>query len=108
YESAHGIKIHILRKIVRQVFVDIIYRSIGVDNKLCFGYLFYDRFFFIILILYLANDFLHNVFQGNHASSTAELINHNRNLYTLLLKLAQQVIDFLSLRNKIWLTDDVT
>ena len=74
-------------------------KRIGVDTHIAFLVL-------VVLIVDFADDFLQNILQGDDAAGAAELIDDDGYMYLVLLKLAQQVVDFLCLRHEVWRADE--
>ena len=59
------------------------------------------QLFLIIFVAYLANDFLQYVLKGDDAAGAAIFINDDGHVYLVRLKLLQQVVNLLRLRNEI-------
>ena len=95
-------------KICAQFLVEVVQIHTAVDQVVCIVDLFYALFFFIIFIIDIPDDFLYDVFQCYDAAETAVFIDQYGNMLLFSLQLNEECVDFLRLRNKIRLAEDLT
>src|SRR5579871_2697167 len=99
-EAAQGIVILVGEFGIEQ-FVKIVYADFGVHLVFIVAQTLVQHLFFVVLILNVADDLFHQVFNGHQASDRAIFIDYNRHMNALVLKLVQQIIQLLGFGDKV-------
>ena len=62
-------------------------------------------FFFILLVIDFPDNLFENVLKRHDSAGASKLVNYDCNMHLVVLKLSEQVVDFLRFRHKIWRSD---
>jgi len=99
-----GIALDLLEVIVVKAHdaVEIRKQGLGLEDVCIVVQALIALFGIIVLVIYLAYDFLDDVLHGDYTAGSTKFIYDYGNVYLVLLEIAQQVVYHLSLGDKVW------
>ena len=102
-----GIALYFLEIFVVKVHdaVEIRKQGLGLEDIGIVVQALIALFGIIVLVIYLAYDFLDDVLHCNNAAGAAKFVYYNGNVYLVLLEITQQVVYHLGLGDEIWCAD---
>ena len=98
-----GIAFHFLKFLIINIqnLAEVSQQSLTLKNKCIIIQFGVELIFLIILIFNLTYDFLQNILKSYDTACAAKFIYHDGDMYLILLKFSQQIINLLGLRYKI-------